>query len=113
VEAFLLEQTRVGPQDARAVLRVDAALPEVGTVEIFVAVVAKQVLDVLADEGRRVVACGPEAVDDGGGAGGRMVGALARRRARLRSLISLQEPTTSAGWPSSSRIRRCSSATQQ
>src|SRR5215813_1725100 len=55
VEALLLEQARIGPEDARAVLRVNPALPEIGAVEIFLAIVAEQVLDVLADEGGRIV----------------------------------------------------------
>src|SRR5262249_42123903 len=46
----------------------DAALPEIGTVEVLLAVVAEQVLDVLADEGGGIVARLLEDVGHGGGA---------------------------------------------
>src|SRR5215831_16700517 len=83
VEPLLLEQAPIGPQDAGTVLRMDAALPEIGTVEIFLAVVAEQILDVLADEGGRIVPGRLEAVDHGRRAGEQVLNALARRRRGL------------------------------
>src|SRR5262245_21170280 len=62
-EALLLEQPRIGPQDAWAVLRVDPALPEVRRVEVVGAVIAEQLRNILTDEGRSKIARGPEAVD--------------------------------------------------
>ena len=44
----------------------DARAPEVGVLEIFVGAVAEQALDILADEGRGIVAACLEAVDDRG-----------------------------------------------
>ena len=42
-----------------------------------------------------------------------ILAAAAASSARLRSVMSLHEPTTSTGWPSSSRINCCASFTQQ
>ena len=79
-EAPLLEQARIVAQDARAVLGMDAALPEIRAVEVFLAVVPEQVLHVLADEGRRVVAGCLEAVDHRRRAGEQVLDAVPGRR---------------------------------
>src|SRR5262245_60755148 len=62
-EAVLLEETRIGPEDARTILGMDATLPKVRAVEVLLAVVPEQLLDVLAYECRRVIAGCFEAVD--------------------------------------------------
>ena len=79
--------------------------------------IADQTLDILADEGRRVVAARLEAVDY------RRRGFEQKRKTGPYSVLgflgllaramSLQEPTISSGSPFSSRIRCCSSLTQR
>src|SRR5262249_2338593 len=55
-ETAVLYEAGIFLKDTGAVVRMDAAQPEIRALEIFLAIVAKQVLDVLADEGRRIVA---------------------------------------------------------
>ena len=78
-EALLLEQTRIGPEDARTVRGMDAALPEVRTVEVFLTVIPEQVLHVPAYERWRVVAGGLEAVDHRRRAGDQVLSAIPGR----------------------------------
>jgi hypothetical protein len=59
----LLEQERLLGLDRFDVVRMHARAPEVGVLQIFIGTIAEQPLDILADEGRRVVAARPEAVD--------------------------------------------------
>ena len=61
----MLKQLRLLGLDGREVLGVDVVAPEVGVLQIFLRAIAEQPLDVLADEGRRVVAARLEAVDHG------------------------------------------------
>ena len=95
----------------------DARAPEVGVLEIFVGAVAEQALDVLADEGRRIVAACLEAVDDRGRAFEKQCEAglqgISASSAFFRAVMSLHEPTISSGSPFSSRITCCSSLTQR
>src|SRR5690348_2504757 len=56
----------------------DARLPEIRALEVFLGLVAEELLDVAADEGRRVVARRLEAVDD-------------RRRAREQAFDALPD----------------------
>ena len=88
-EPLLLEQARIGLEDARAVLGMDAALPEIRALEVLLALVAEQVLDVLADEGRREIAGGLEAVDHRRRAGEQVLDALAGRGAASFGLLAL------------------------
>src|SRR6476620_4074983 len=62
--AILLEYFDLIGFHLRKIVRMDARAPEVGVLEIFVRAVAEQALDVLADEGRRIVAACLEAVDN-------------------------------------------------
>lgn len=50
-----LEQLALLGLDGGQVLGVDVVAPEIGVLQIFLRAVAEQPLDVLADEGRRVV----------------------------------------------------------
>ncbi len=59
----LLEQLRLLGLDRGKILGMDVAAPEIGVLKIFLGAIAEQALDVLADEGRRVVAARLEAVD--------------------------------------------------
>ena len=52
--------------DARQILRVHPLAPEIRVLEIFGCGVAEQPRDVFADEGRREIALGLEAVDHRG-----------------------------------------------
>ena len=63
--AVLLEQLHLFGFNVRKILRVHALAPEVRILEVFVRAIADQTLDILADEGRRVVAARLEAVDYG------------------------------------------------
>jgi hypothetical protein len=60
----LLEKDRLFSLHALDVVGMDARTPEVGVLQIFVGAIAEQAFDVLADEGRRVIAGRLEAVDD-------------------------------------------------
>ena len=58
-QAPRVEHPLIGLEDARAVLGMDPAHPEIRALEVLLTVVAEQVLDVLADEGRRVIVAVP------------------------------------------------------
>ncbi len=58
-----LEQKGLLRFDRLDVVGMDPGAPEVGVLEIFVGAIAEQPLDVLADEGRRIIAARLEAVD--------------------------------------------------
>src|SRR5215467_5010507 len=92
-QAALLEQARISPHNARAVLGVDATLPEIGTIEVFVTVVSEQILHILADEGWRIVVCCPEAIDDCRRAGEQVLDALPGRCHCRLSLLTLSDIT--------------------
>src|SRR5882672_2278786 len=65
----------------------EATLPEIRTVQIFLSVISEQILHVLAYEGRRVVASCLEAVDHRRRAGEQVLDAIpSRRHCFLRSL---------------------------
>src|SRR5262245_58143187 len=65
----------------------DSTAPEIGAVEVFLGFIPEQLLHVLADECRRIVAGSPEAVDYGRGAREQMLDTLAcRRRCLFRAL---------------------------
>ncbi len=66
--------------DKGEVFGVHPLAPEIRRLEIFLRAVAEEALDVLADEGRREVAMGLEAVDDGRGAFKQAVESLPRVR---------------------------------
>jgi len=62
----LLEQLRLLGLDQGEILRVNVVAPEIGVLKIFLRAIAEQPLDILADEGWRIVAARLEAVDHGG-----------------------------------------------
>src|SRR5215470_2803535 len=90
-QAAFLEQARISPHNARAVLWVDATLPEIGAVDVFLTVVSEQILHILADEGWRIVACRLEAVDDRRRAGEQVLDALTCRRHCRLCLLTLSD----------------------
>src|SRR5262245_36274197 len=63
VQATLIEEARKLLEDPRPVVGVQTVEPEIGTPEIVLALVAEEILDVPAYEGRPVVARRLEAVD--------------------------------------------------
>ena len=65
--------------------------PEIRALEVLLAVVAEQVLDVLADEGRGVVAARLEAVDHGRRAGEQVLDPGLGRRHRLLRPLALAD----------------------
>src|SRR5690606_28237351 len=82
-EAAVLEEPPVIVLDPGQVLRVNALAPEIRAFEVLLARIAEQLLDVPADEGRRVIARRPEAVDHGRRAREKMLDALMRGGCRL------------------------------
>jgi len=64
--AALLEELRLLGLDQGEILGMDVVAPEIGVLQIFLRAIAEQALDVLADEGRRIIAARLEAVDHGG-----------------------------------------------
>ena len=95
------------------VVRVDATSPEVRAFQILARLVAQQVLDVLADEGRGEIAKGLVAVDDRARRGQEMNQPVLGGHRDLAQLLAgrhvLQAPTTSTGLPAASRSS-CSSS---
>src|ERR1700741_4930987 len=75
----LLEQTPHAALDAVQVLGVNAGLPELRARQVLLGLVAQEILHVLADERRRVVARRLETVDHCRRAGDKVLEALPRR----------------------------------
>src|SRR3990172_7005137 len=68
-----------------------ASLPEIRTLEIFLALIPEQILNVLADERRPVVAGCLEAVDHRRRAGEQVLDALSGRRRRFFRSLALAD----------------------
>src|SRR5260221_6404702 len=79
-ESLPLEETRISPENARAVRGMEATLPEIRTVQIFLTLISEQVLHLLHYHSRRVGAVFLETEDHRRRAGEQLLDAIPGRR---------------------------------